>query len=101
MRKFPFVTVDVFASRPLEGNQLAVFTDARGLSDVEMQAIAREMRFSETTFVIPRDAAMEREHGIKVRIFTIVESCRSPDIQRSARRSLSRTLTMWMRSRWI
>jgi len=36
MRKFPFVTVDVFASRALEGNQLAVFTDARGLSEVEM-----------------------------------------------------------------
>jgi trans-2,3-dihydro-3-hydroxyanthranilate isomerase len=73
MRKFPFVTVDVFASRPLEGNQLAVFTDARGLSNVEMQAIAREMRLSETTFVIPRDAATEGERGIQVRIFTIAE----------------------------
>ena len=73
MRKFSFVTVDVFSSRPLEGNQLAVFTDARGLSDAEMQAIALEMRLSETTFVIPRDAAVERERGIQVRIFTIAE----------------------------
>ena len=38
MRHFPVVTVDVFASSALQGNQLAVFTDARGLSDAEMQA---------------------------------------------------------------
>jgi trans-2,3-dihydro-3-hydroxyanthranilate isomerase len=73
MRKFPFVTVDVFTSRALEGNQLAVFTDARGLSDMEMQSIAREMRLSETTFIIPRDEATERAEGVKVRIFTIAE----------------------------
>jgi trans-2,3-dihydro-3-hydroxyanthranilate isomerase len=66
----------VFSSRALEGNQLAIFTDARGLSDVEMQAIAREMRLSETTFVIPRDPALERERGIQVRIFTIAEELR-------------------------
>src|SRR5208283_2859400 len=41
-RKFGFVQLDVFTSRPLEGNQLAVFSDARGLSDDEMQKLARE-----------------------------------------------------------
>src|SRR5258708_39698390 len=73
MGKFPFITVDVFTSRALEGNQLAVFTDARGMSDIEMQAIARETRLSETTFIIPRDAATERADGVKVRIFTVAE----------------------------
>ena len=73
MRKFPFVTIDVFSSRALAGNPVAVFTDARGLSDAEMQAIARETRLSETTFIIPRDEATERADGIKVRIFTVAE----------------------------
>ena len=73
MRRFPIVTVDVFASRALEGNQLAVFTDARSLSDAEMQAVAREMRLAETTFIVPRDAAVEHERGVAVRIFTITE----------------------------
>jgi trans-2,3-dihydro-3-hydroxyanthranilate isomerase len=73
MRKFPFVTVDVFSSRALAGNPVAVFTDARGMSDAEMQAIALETRLSETTFIIPRDEAIERADGIKVRIFTVAE----------------------------
>jgi trans-2,3-dihydro-3-hydroxyanthranilate isomerase len=64
---------DVFTSRPLEGNSLAVFFDGRGLSDSEMQAIAREMNLSETTFILPRDAATEKERGVRVRIFTVVE----------------------------
>jgi len=64
---------DVFSSRPLEGNSLAVFSDARGLTDAEMQSIAKEMNLSETTFVLPRDSAIEREHGIRVRIFTVQE----------------------------
>jgi trans-2,3-dihydro-3-hydroxyanthranilate isomerase len=72
-RRFQYVQVDVFTSRPLEGNALAVFTDARGLSDAEMQALARETNFSETTFVLPRDAATERERGRRVRIFTTQE----------------------------
>ena len=55
MRKFSSVTVDVFSSRALAGNPVAVFTDARGLSDVEMQDIARETRLSETTFITPRE----------------------------------------------
>lgn len=73
MRKFSFVTVDVFSSRVLAGNPVAVFSDARGLSDAEMQAIALETRLSETTFIIPRDEATERADGIKVRIFTVAE----------------------------
>ena len=72
-RKLPFVQLDVFSSRPLEGNQLAVFSDGRGLSDQEMQALAREMNLSETTFILPRDAATERERGTRVRIFTPTE----------------------------
>jgi trans-2,3-dihydro-3-hydroxyanthranilate isomerase len=64
---------DVFSSRPLEGNSLAVFHDGRGLTDAEMQAIAKEMNLSETTFILPRDAAIEREQGIRVRIFTVQE----------------------------
>jgi len=72
-RRFPFVKLDVFTAKPLEGNQLAVFTDARGLSDADMQALAREMNLSETTFVFPRDFATERQHGIKARIFTVAE----------------------------
>jgi len=72
-RRFPMVQVDVFSSRPLEGNPLAVFLDARGLDDAEMQAVAREMNLAETTFVIPRDAATEREKGVRVRIFTVAE----------------------------
>lgn len=69
-RRFHFVQVDVFASRRLQGNPLAVFTDARGLSDLEMQAIARETNLEETTFVFPRDLAVENSRGVKVRIFT-------------------------------
>jgi trans-2,3-dihydro-3-hydroxyanthranilate isomerase len=64
---------DVFTSRALEGNSLAVFSDARGLSDSEMQSIAKEMNLSETTFIFPRDAATERERGLRVRIFTVQE----------------------------
>jgi len=69
-RRFHFVQMDVFASERLQGNPLAVFTDARGLSDLEMQAIARETNLQETTFVFPRDPAIENTHGVKVRIFT-------------------------------
>jgi trans-2,3-dihydro-3-hydroxyanthranilate isomerase len=72
-RRFSMLQLDVFADRPLEGNPLAVFTDGRGLSDGEMQALAREMNLSETTFVLPRDAATERERGVRVRIFTVAE----------------------------
>src|ERR1051326_7705999 len=72
-RRLPFVQVDVFTSVPLEGNQLAVFADGRSLSGAEMQALAKEMNLSETTFILPRDAATERERGVRVRIFTVDE----------------------------
>ena len=71
--RLAFRQLDVFTSVPLEGNQLAVFTDGRGLSDEQMQAIARETNLSETTFILPRDAAIERERGVRVRIFTTGE----------------------------
>lgn len=73
LRRFQVAQWDVFSSRPLEGNSLAVFLDARGLSDAEMQAIAKEMNLSETTFIFPRDQEIERERGVRVRIFTVQE----------------------------
>ena len=73
LRTFALVQLDVFTTRPLEGNQLAVFGDARGLSDEEMQKLARETNLSETTFIFPRDADVEKRDGHKVRIFTVNE----------------------------
>src|ERR1700734_3993118 len=62
-----FLLVDVFTEHAFGGNQLAVFPDAEGIPDVLMQAYARELNFSETTFVLPpRKAA----HTHRVRIFT-------------------------------
>jgi trans-2,3-dihydro-3-hydroxyanthranilate isomerase len=72
-RIYDFVQVDVFTQMPLTGNPLAIFTDARGLNAGEMQAIAREMNLSETTFILPRDPATEAQEGKKVRIFTVAE----------------------------
>jgi trans-2,3-dihydro-3-hydroxyanthranilate isomerase len=72
-RIYDFVQVDVFTQMPLMGNPLAVFTDARGLDNGEMQALAREMNLSETTFILPRDPATEAREGKKVRIFTVAE----------------------------
>lgn len=69
-RRFGYVQMDVFTSQRLEGNQLIVFTDARGLSDREMQGLAHETNLQETTFVIPRDVETERREGVKVRIFS-------------------------------
>ena len=71
-RTFSFVQLDVFANRPLEGNPLAVFPDARGLNDSEMQAVAKEMNLSETTFVLPREGDAV-DHTYRVRIFTVEE----------------------------
>jgi trans-2,3-dihydro-3-hydroxyanthranilate isomerase len=73
LRRFHTVQIDVFTSQRLQGNPLSVFTDARGLSDSEMQDLARETNLQETTFVFPRDPATEREHGVKVRIFVTNE----------------------------
>jgi len=66
-RKIPFTLVDVFTSRPFGGNQLAVFTDAPSLSASEMQELAHEMNFSESTFVM---AAESSRAARRVRIFT-------------------------------
>jgi trans-2,3-dihydro-3-hydroxyanthranilate isomerase len=73
LRVFSFVQLDVFTSKPFEGNSLAVFRDGRGLSHEEMQALAREMNLSETTFILPREPSIERERGVRVRIFTVQE----------------------------
>src|ERR1700734_4079873 len=72
-REFEYLLCDVFTERPLEGNQLAVFLDAGALRDAEMQALARETNLSETTFICRRDVAVEREQGVRVRIFTTRE----------------------------
>jgi trans-2,3-dihydro-3-hydroxyanthranilate isomerase len=66
MRAIRYVVCDVFTDQPLAGNQLAVFTDARGLDDDLMQALAREMGFAESTFVLPAAAG---GHA-RMRIFT-------------------------------
>jgi trans-2,3-dihydro-3-hydroxyanthranilate isomerase len=62
-----FLHYDVFTDQALEGNQLAVFLDGRGVSTERMQAIAREMNFSESTFILPADAAGT---DVRMRIFT-------------------------------
>jgi trans-2,3-dihydro-3-hydroxyanthranilate isomerase len=67
IRAYRFIQVDVFTDRVFGGNPLAVFPDAEGLSDLEMQQLAREMNLSETTFVLPPQA---EGADFKVRIFT-------------------------------
>lgn len=66
MKTLRYVLCDVFTERPLEGNPLAVFTDARGLPAPTMQALARELNLSETVFVLPP----ERGGHARLRIFT-------------------------------
>ena len=61
-----YVVADVFTDRPLTGNQLAVFTDGREADDETMHALARELKFSETVFVLPPS---EGGHA-RIRIFT-------------------------------
>jgi trans-2,3-dihydro-3-hydroxyanthranilate isomerase len=63
----PFLHYDVFTDEPLTGNQLAVFLDARGLSSERMQAIAREMNFAESTFILPPETPGT---DVRMRIFT-------------------------------
>jgi trans-2,3-dihydro-3-hydroxyanthranilate isomerase len=62
-----YATADVFTSRRFSGNQLAVFADGQGLTDDEMQAITREMNYSESVFVLP---AADPAHTCRLRIFT-------------------------------
>ncbi len=64
-----YVTLDVFTERAFGGNPLAVVLDGRGLADAEMQAIAAEFNYSETTFLLPSEDA---RHTARVRIFTTV-----------------------------
>ena len=66
MATYRYVFLDVFTERALAGNQLAVFTDARGLDTETMQALAAEIGFAETTFVFPPEAG----GTVRVRIFT-------------------------------
>src|SRR6266542_6805098 len=70
---YEFVQLDVFTRTALTGNPLAIFTDARGLTDQQMQALAREMNLSETTFILPREPQVEAQEGKRVRIFTVEE----------------------------
>lgn len=67
MKKLRYVLVDVFTNHAFGGNPLAVFPDGQGLSTNEMQALAKELNLSETTFVLP---ATQPEHNYRVRIFT-------------------------------
>ena len=66
-RRFRYVVCDVFTDTPLEGNQLAVFTDARDLDPLTMQALAKEMNFSESVYVLPPRA---EDADVRIRIFT-------------------------------
>ena len=66
MATYRYVVADVFTDRPLTGNQLAVFTDAREIPEAELQPLAREMNFSETVFVY---SAAGDGHA-RIRIFT-------------------------------
>jgi trans-2,3-dihydro-3-hydroxyanthranilate isomerase len=66
MARFRYVVVDVFTDVPLQGNQVAVFTDAREIPDDRLQRLARETNLSETTFVYPAEA----DGHVRMRIFT-------------------------------
>jgi trans-2,3-dihydro-3-hydroxyanthranilate isomerase len=66
MTAFRYVVCDVFTDRPFTGNQLAVFTDARGISEEQLQPLARELNLSETVYVYPPEA----DGHVKMRIFT-------------------------------
>jgi trans-2,3-dihydro-3-hydroxyanthranilate isomerase len=69
VRRFRYVVCDVFTDTPLAGNQLAVFTDARDLDELTMQALAKEMNFSESVFVLPPTVD---DAEVRIRIFTPV-----------------------------
>ncbi len=67
MKNIPFYIVDVFAESKYSGNQLAVFRSGNVISEAEMQQIAKEMNFSETTFIT---SEIPNKGGFDVRIFT-------------------------------
>ena len=67
MPNYNFIQLDVFTDRAFAGNPLAVFPEAEGLTDEQMQQIAREMNLSETVFVL----LSEKENALRrLRIFT-------------------------------
>src|SRR4051794_18397907 len=66
MARFRYVVADVFTDTPLQGNQVAVFTDAREIPEHRLQQLAREVNFSETVFVFPPSG----DGHVRVRIFT-------------------------------
>jgi trans-2,3-dihydro-3-hydroxyanthranilate isomerase len=66
MARYRYVVVDVFTDTPLQGNQLAVFTDARDIPEADLQRLARELNYSETTFVYPPAG----DGHVRMRIFT-------------------------------
>ena len=66
MPTFRYVVADVFTDMPLEGNQLAVFTDARDIPEEQLLPLARELKFSETVFALPPEAGGH----VRIRIFT-------------------------------
>ncbi|MBT9331048.1 PhzF family phenazine biosynthesis protein [Paracidobacterium acidisoli] len=73
MREIEYRLCDVFTETRLAGNQLAVFLDGGALTGTQMQALAKETNLSETTFICRREAAVEAERGVRVRIFTTQE----------------------------
>jgi trans-2,3-dihydro-3-hydroxyanthranilate isomerase len=66
LASFRYVVADVFTDTPLQGNQLAVFTDARGIPEETLQRLAREVNFSETVYVYPA----EQGGHARIRIYT-------------------------------
>ena len=76
MNSVNYVTVDVFTRTRFAGNPLAVIPDARGLSDAQMQSIAAEFNYSESTFILPPDNAA---NTARVRLFTPTERNRRWD----------------------
>jgi trans-2,3-dihydro-3-hydroxyanthranilate isomerase len=66
LNEHPFVTADVFTDTPLEGNQLAVFTDGAAIPPELMQKLAKEMNYAESVFVLPP----EKDGDARIRIFT-------------------------------
>ena len=67
LQRYRYLHFDVFTDTRFGGNQLAVFLDAAGLSSATMQAMAREMNFAESTFVMPAESAGS---DVRMRIFT-------------------------------
>ena len=79
---YDFVQLDVFTRMPLAGNPLAIFTDARGLTDKQMQALAREMNLSETTSSFNVNRRLKLPMGRESESLPPQKNCRLRDIQR-------------------